>query len=263
MILSNQSIFSLFQGSVAHSRLGGLGSAKPGIPWASNVSAGWTDQITLGLVNKRHPSGKVLEAEVWKFTQHCLFDREGDSVWKMLHSCQPLWVQQNTISFTVMWMRGWQRTLPASEVSGGSRPGRWDPGLGLQVQFGVEFMKGAWISPAFFTNIQQTGLGFRIWEELVERNAGRGTEKSLQASQSTVGIPSYCLGLGGQLPEAPRLPEAVIPLDFGPSKGKEHSSATAAHLSQKEPLITKDLNGRVSASLLCGPSWEKTFHSHR
>lgn len=255
MILSNQSIFSL-----AHSRLGGLGSAKPGIPWASNVSAGWTDQITLGLVNKRHPSGKVLEAEVWKFTQHCFFDREGDSVWKMLHSCQPRWVQQNTISFTVMWMRGWQRTLPASEVSGGSRPGRWDPGLGLQMQLGVEFVKGAWISPAFFTNIQQTGLGFRIWEELVEKKAGRGTEKSLQASQIHCWDPFVLLGTWRG---APRLPEAAIPLDFGPSKGKEHSSATAPHLSQKEPVIRKDLKGRVSASLLCGPSWEKTFHSHR
>lgn len=78
-----------------------------------------------GSYNKRHTSGKVLEAEVWKFTQHCFFDRKGDLVWKMLHSCQPLWIQQNTVSFKAVWMRGWQRMLPTSEASRGSWLDSW------------------------------------------------------------------------------------------------------------------------------------------
>lgn len=45
-----------------------------------------------------------------------------------------------------------------------------DPGLtaelpsdsGLQVYLGGELMKGAWVSPAFFTDAHQAGLGCRI-----------------------------------------------------------------------------------------------------
>lgn len=145
MVLSNQLVSPLYPGSSALRE--GVELCKAGIPWASSVSVGWRDQITLGLVNKRR-SGKVLEARVWKFTQRCFFDREGDSAWKMPHSCKPF-VDSRTVSVKVVWIRGWKRMLPTSKCSGGSWPGSWVP-FGLETS-GVTWYKAYERHLAFYS----------------------------------------------------------------------------------------------------------------
>lgn len=161
MVLSSQLGFPLCQGSAAHSRQGAE-LCGAGIPWASSVSAGWTDQITLGLVNKRRKWEGVGSWSVEIYPMLFLWQERRLHL-KDVTLLRPRCQQQN--SFGPGGMDKWVKE-DAAHIWNLQRTwaGSWAPlGLGMA---GVTWRRTPWEAcgflQLFLSNTQQTGVGFGV-----------------------------------------------------------------------------------------------------